>query len=136
MTVASVSVFIISLILILNHFNFEPKAKWSLYIFGTIAMSIKSLLFFIPLWIGINQVKSKGKLVLLISTPFLLFLFYFLTIIMLKIEILWFDITYGYLSKYPHFYLQLGAVLIPSIFLMMIHFRKLKALVNETKQMS
>ena len=126
----SVPIFIALLILVLNYLNFEPKAKWSLYMVGSISMTIKAILFSIPLILLTEKFKTKRKTLFLYSLPFLLYLIWFMFIIVFKIEGLWFDLSYGYFSRFPHFYLQLIAISVPSVIMLRYRLKILKTNAN------
>jgi len=94
--------------------DFDRKSAFCLFYYGMIGFSLKSILFFIPYLMIYKYNRIKN---LIIWLPLILFAFYYLSILMFKIEFLLPDFSYGYFMMFPHFYLQLISVLIVCIWM-------------------
>lgn len=108
---------IILIVAILKTLGFGYKSAISVYIYSIPGYFIKSIIFSLPLFLLLNnsifEKKLKRNITLLI--PFLLFLFWFGTIIVFRIESLHTELSYGYISRFPHFLVQLLSCLIITI---------------------
>jgi hypothetical protein len=108
------------LLSICNALGFDRKSAICVYLYGIGGFLLKGIVFFTPLLFIRKQIflDSKPKRVLLFLSPFLLFLVWFVLIIIFRIELLYPDLSFGYISRFPHFYIQLlSALIIPLIIL-------------------
>lgn len=108
--------FLILLISLMTLFGFEGKSFIALLIAGLIGMSVKSLFFFLPFFRMERRIRNNKMLLQVSFVPFAIYGIWFSTIFIFKIEPLYFDLSFGYIARGPHFYVQLFAVLITGIF--------------------
>lgn len=108
---------IILIIAILKTLGFGYKSEISVYIYSIPGYFIKSIIFSLPLFLLLNNsvFEKKVKRNITLWIPFLLFLFWFLTIIVFRIESFHMELSYGYTSRFPHFLVQLLSCLIITI---------------------
>jgi len=101
------------LVLICNALGFDRKSAICIYLYGIGGFILKGIIFFTPLFLIRKQsiLGSKPKRFLLFLSPFLLFLTWYILIIIFQIELLYPDLSFGYISRFPHFYIQLLSVL-------------------------
>ena len=94
--------------------KFDSKSAFSLYLFGGIGYTIKAFLFFSPyiLFKNHSNFEIQPTRLLLIWMPFFLYFFWFFSIILLQIEVFMPDLSYGYIMRFPHFYLQLISTIV------------------------
>jgi hypothetical protein len=97
------------LILICNHYNFDNKSSICVYAYGFFGFFIKGMIFFLPYLILFRDVRKNSILLnaILIWLPFTLFMLWYFMIIQFQIESLYADIEFGYISRFPHFIIQL-----------------------------
>lgn len=108
---------IILIVAILKTLGFGYKSEISVYIYSIPGYFIKSIIFSLPLFLLLNNsvFEKKVKRNITLWIPFLLFLLWFLTIIVFRIESLHTELSYGYTSRFPHFLVQLLSCLIITI---------------------
>ena len=94
--------------------NFDRKSEICVYLYAIPGYIIKTFIFTLPYLLLFNQsiFANHFKRNLIMWIPFLLFIFWFSTIIIFQIESLFTDISFGYFSSLPHFYVQLFTTLI------------------------
>lgn len=116
----------IFLILVCKTLNFDYKSAISVCLFGTLGYTFKSVLFFLPYFFFYNRAYIENTITrrLIIWSPFMLFSLWYLMIMIFEIEILLPDVSYGYLMRFPHFYLQLMTVFLICIWTL-IKFNKI-----------
>lgn len=107
----------ILIVAILKTLGFGYKSEISVYIYSIPGYFIKSIIFSLPLFLLLNKsvIEKKLKRNITLWIPFLLFLFWFGTIIAFRIESLHTELSYGYTSRFPHFLVQLLSCLIITI---------------------
>ena len=105
------------LVLICNLLNFDNKSAICVYLYGIGWYIKKGVLFFSPLLMISRKkiLKSKLKRTFLFLSPFLLYLIWFTSIMVFEIESLYPDLSFGYIKRYPHFFIQLLSTLIISL---------------------
>jgi hypothetical protein len=109
---------VILLVICCTLFNFDRKSMLSLYAIGIPSYLIKSVFFFTPFLLFKQEkfLHNSFMRTLLVWVPFMLFFFWFSIIMQFQINGLLFDLSFGYLMRFPHFYLQLLSTFIISIF--------------------
>lgn len=124
----SVSLYLILLIGICKSLGFGYKSAYSLYSIGTIGYFVKSLFIYLPLLSTSKSYRmdSTKKRIFLFVLPFLVLVWWFLFIIGFKISALYFDLSYGYISRFPHYFVQLFTTLLISALLFVRTNNKLK----------
>jgi hypothetical protein len=102
------------LILVCTSLQFDTKSALCVYAFGEFGFLVKAFLFFLPYFLFYNQERlyNQTQRRLLIWTPLMLFFIWFVFIIVFQIDFLIPDISYGYIMRFPHFFIQLISVLI------------------------
>jgi hypothetical protein len=121
------------LIFICNALSFDGRSAICVYLYGVGGFFLKGIIFFTPLLLLFNEdcLKSKTSRVLIFLLPFISFLLWFLTIIVFQIEAFYPDLSFGYIARFPHFYVQLlSSLLIPLIMLWFTN-RKIKAVLGD-----
>jgi len=108
---------IVLIVSFLKTLGFGYKSEISVYIYSIPSYFIKSIIFSLPLFLLLKEtiLDNKLKRNLILWIPFLLFLFWFGIIIAFRIEFLYPDLSYGYTSRFPHFFIQLLSCLIITI---------------------
>lgn len=103
------------LIFVCTIFHFDRKSAICVYLYGIPGYCIKTVIFTLSYFLLYRQsiMDNKAKRTLVIWTPFILFFFWFLLIIVFQIESLYTDLSFGYISRFPHFYAQLLTTLVP-----------------------
>lgn len=111
---AGLVIMIILLILVCTSFNFDYKSAASVYFVSGIGYTLKSAIFFLPYFKFYDQdnIDSRHIRRLIIWSPLILFVLWFFVIIFFEISFLIPDISYGYIMRFPHFYLQLLTVIL------------------------
>jgi hypothetical protein len=104
----------ILLIIVCNALQFDYKSAICVYLFGVTGFFVKAALFFLLYFLFYDEdyVYEKIKRRIIIWAPALMFFLWFFAIIFFQMESFFTDISYGYLSRLPHFYFQLISVLI------------------------
>jgi hypothetical protein len=99
-------------------FNFDRTSMLSLYAIVIPSYLLKSVLFYTPFLLFKQEKFLNSNLMrtLLVWIPFMLFFFWFSIITQFQIKGLLFDLSFGYLMYFPHFYLQLLSTFIISLF--------------------
>jgi hypothetical protein len=112
--------------------QFDAKSAVCLYLFGGLGYAIKAFLFFLPylLFIKDTNFEVKPTRLLIIWMPFFLYFFWFFIIILFQIESLMPDLSYGYIMRFPHFYLQIISTLVVCI-TTTIQLKKLAKIIHE-----
>ncbi len=97
------------LISVCTVFHFDRKSAICVYLYGIPGYCIKTVIFTLSYLLLYRQsiMYNKAKRTLVIWLPFILFFFWFLSIIVFQIESLYTDLSFGYISRFPHFYAQL-----------------------------
>lgn len=97
--------------------HFDSKSAICLYLLGGLGYAIKAILFFLAylLFKKETNFEIKPTRLLIIWTPFFLYFFWFFMIILFQIESLMPDLSYGYIMRFPHFYLQIISTLVVCI---------------------
>jgi hypothetical protein len=106
--------YVILINITLNHFHFEGKAAVAVMGWSMLTYAIKAIFFYLPLFKLTKRTTYKGIIWTGLS-PFLLYSFWFGTIILFRIETLWSDVSWGYISYFPHFGVQLFTTLLVCI---------------------
>lgn len=107
------------LLILLTYFGFTGKNLFALCYISIQGCFIKSLIFYLPwLFIG-DSFLCKPRMVreFIFFLPFIFFLTWFGFIILFQIWALFFEISYGYLDRFPHFYTQLITALFLCVFI-------------------
>ncbi len=101
----------------LQTLNFGYKSAVSIYIFSIPGYLLKSLMFSTILFLLLKKRFLENKVArrMILLTPLLLFILWYTLIILFKIESLYVDLSFGYTSRFPHFYIQLLTVIIITI---------------------
>jgi hypothetical protein len=120
------------LILICNHFHFDSKSAICVYLFGAMGYFVKSLFCFAPyFWLKNEDYFHTPSIKrLIVWSPFLLFFMWFTMVITFQIEAFHTDIEFGYISRFPHFMVQLLVVLMACIANAVFVYRKYKKVEN------
>jgi hypothetical protein len=122
------------LVLICNALGFDPKSSFCVYLYGVGGFLFKGILFYSPLLL-LNNIKWTGstlKLAVIFLLPLFIFIMWFISIIVFEIEVLYPDLSFGYIHRFPHFYVQLFSTLTVSLFMLWRINRKLEIL-NDLK---
>jgi hypothetical protein len=100
---------ILLLIIVLNYFGFTGKSLIALFYISIRGYFYKSVIFFLPFFYLNADFSSRSKFqqILILFSPFLLYLMWFGFILLFQIESLFYEISYGYTDLFPHFYTQL-----------------------------
>ncbi len=115
--------YVTSLGFTLNYFQFEGKAGAAVIFWSMLTYFIKSIFFYLPFARLAKKNTYKGVIWTGLS-PFLLYSFWFGTIILFRIETLWSDISWGYIDYFPHFWVQLFTTLLICLGQMLYSFIK------------
>ena len=104
------------LITICLFFDFHYKSAYSLYFISFPSYFIKSLIFFLPIFaLSIKKIANTSSVrVFICLSPFVLHLSYYIFLIVFEITSLYYEFSYGYIQRFPHFYIQLLSTFIAS----------------------
>jgi hypothetical protein len=96
------------LTIILNYFGFSGKSLIALFYISIRGFFYKSIIFFLPFFFLNTDflVRPKFQKETILLLPFLLFVVWFSLIIVLQIEDLSYEISYGYTDQFPYFFVQ------------------------------
>jgi hypothetical protein len=105
------------LIFVCTKFNFDPKSAICVYLYGIGGYLVKTSIFTLTYLLLFKKsfLTSKAIRTSIAWTPFILFFLWYLALIVFQVESLYFDLSFGYIARFPHFYFQLFAVLLMSI---------------------
>lgn len=108
---------IILIVASLKTLGFGYKSEISVYLYSIPGYFLKSIIFSLSLFLLVknNILENRLKRNITLWIPFFLFLFWFLAIMVFKIESLHTELSYGYTSRFPHFLVQLLSCLIITI---------------------
>lgn len=107
------------LIGICNFLGFDRKSAICVYLYGIGGFVSTGIIFFTPLLLFFKSSWQKSIIIrrLIFILPSILFLIWFLSIIVFKIQSLYPYLSYGYISRLPHFYIQILSSITISILL-------------------
>jgi hypothetical protein len=105
------------LIFVCTIFHFDHKSAICVYLYGIGGYIIKTLIFSLTYLLLYKEsyLTSKPLSTTIAWMPFILFFMWYLVLIVFQIDALYFDLSFGYIARFPHFYAQLLAVLIVSM---------------------
>lgn len=101
----------------LKTLNFGYKSAVSVYIYSIPGYFLKSLIFSTIIFLLHKKrfLENKSTRNMILWTPLILFILWYTLIIIFKIESLYVDLSFGYTSRFPHFYIQLLTCIIITI---------------------
>jgi hypothetical protein len=104
-------------IIIINLLNFDGKSAICIYSRGIPNYFIKSIFFFLIYLVFSAEEKFENKTTrnVIIFTPLILTILWYLSIISFNLSNFYTDISFGYLYHFPHFYIQILTMLITCI---------------------
>jgi hypothetical protein len=116
-TILGTLIVIVLLILVCTKLHFDHKSAICVYLYGIGGYVIKTFVFSLTYLLLFKKrfLTSKTRRTIIAWTPFILFFIWYLSLIVFKIESLYFDLSFGYIARFPHFYVQLFAVLLMCI---------------------
>jgi hypothetical protein len=102
------------LIIVCNSFNFDSKSAICVYLYGGMGYVVKSFICSCVYFLFYNQGNFENtiKRRLILWSPAILFFLWFFMVIFFQIEDFYTDISYGYIMRFPHFFIQLLSILI------------------------
>ena len=117
------------LIIICMSLSFDYKSAICVYLYGIGGLFLKGIIFLTPFIFLQNEsiIYSRLYRTIFILSPFALFMFWYLWVILFQIEGLYVDVSFGYISRFPHFIVQLFSILLICIFTLIRVNRKLRA---------
>jgi hypothetical protein len=98
----------------LTTLGFSGKSLVALFYISVRGYFYKSVIFYLPFLFLNTDFSARSELQknLIFFSPFLLFFTWFAFIILFQISSFFHEISYGYIGRFPHFYMQLIATLI------------------------
>jgi hypothetical protein len=101
------------LIIVCNSFHFDSKSAICVYLYGGMGYIVKSFICSFVYFLFYNQsnLENTVKRRLILWSPALLFFLWFFSVIFFQIEDYYTDISYGYIMRFPHFFIQLLSIL-------------------------
>jgi hypothetical protein len=104
----------ILLIIVCNSFHFDSKSAICVYLYGGMGYLVKSFICSFAYFLFYNQdnLENIARRRLILWSPAILFLLWFFMVIFLQIEDFYTDISFGYIMRFPHFFIQLLSILI------------------------
>jgi hypothetical protein len=105
------------LIFVCTKLNFDSKSAICVYLYGIGGYIVKTSIFTLTYLLLFKKsfLTSKAIRTSMAWTPFILFFLWYLTLIVFQVESLYFDLSFGYIVQFPHFYFQLFTVLLMCI---------------------
>jgi hypothetical protein len=105
---------ILLLIMVCNGLHFDSKSSICVYLYGVTGYFVKAAIFFLfyLLFYDENNVYDKIKRRFILWTPALLFFLWFFSVIFFQMESFYTDLSFGYISHFPHFFIQFISVII------------------------
>lgn len=94
--------------------NFDSKSAICVYLYGGMGYFVKSFIcsFVYFLFHNKDNLENTVKRRLILWSPAALFLLWFFMVIFFQIEDFYTDISYGYIMRFPHFFIQFLSILI------------------------
>jgi len=116
------------LILICTSLSFDYKSAMCVYLYGIGGLLLKGIIFLTPFMFLQNASILSSRLyrTILILSPFVLFVLWYVWLILFQIESLYVDVSFGYISRFPHFIVQIFSILLICIFTLVRVNRKLR----------